>query len=97
MIQPLGTPVDDVEAVVAVDSVVAPATHGHPVSVAVSPEVLPPRPAGMEGEADVAEPASAVATEVDAPSELPLIVPPTASMLSQLPLVSPYLYCVPVE
>jgi hypothetical protein len=72
IIHPLGTPATEVEVPVTVDKVVA--THGQPVRV----EVLLPRPAGMEGEAEVAAGTSAVATELAAPPEFQLILPPTA-------------------
>jgi hypothetical protein len=91
MIHPLGIPADEVEAAVAVVNVVAPATHGHPVMVVVSSLLVPPRPAGMDGEADVTADMSAVATVVAAPPEFPFTEPPTAWMDSQLPEVSPYL------
>jgi hypothetical protein len=90
MIHPLGIPADDVETDVAVDIVVAPATHGQPVCVVVS-SLLVPRPAGMEGEAEVMADTSAVATPVAAPPELPLTEPPTAWIDPQSPDVSPYL------
>ena len=70
---------------------VAPATHGQPVIVEVSSLLVPPRPAGMDGEADVTADMSAVATVVAAPPELPLTEPPTAWIDSQSPDVSPYL------
>ena len=77
-------------------SVVGLATHGQPVSVEVLPW-LSPSPAGIEGEAEVTEATSAVATELAAPPAFPLTFPPMAWIEPQLPLVSPYLYCVPVE
>ena len=91
MIHPLGIPAGDVEDDVAIDMVVGPATHGQPVCVVVSPFVDPPRPAGMEGDADVTADTSAVATLVDAPPELPFTEPPTAWIDSQFPEESPYL------
>lgn len=97
MIQPLGTLPDDVYVLTAVCMVVAVATHGQPVMVVVSPLLVPPRPAGMDGEADVAAGTSADATVPAAPFALPFMLPPTAWIDSQFPLVSPYLYCVPVE
>lgn len=92
IIHPDGIPA--VATDVAVDMVVevAPATHGQPVIVEVSSLLPPcPRPAGMEGEADVIAEESAVATVVAAEPTLPLTVPPTASIDVQLPVVSPYL------
>ena len=91
MIHPLGIPAAEVKTEVAVDIVVAPATHGQPVMVVVSSLLVPPIPAGIEGEADVTTEASAVATVVAAPPELPFTEPPIAWMDSQLPEVSPYL------
>ena len=91
MIHPLGIPADEVETAVAVDMVVAPATHGQPVMVVVSSLLVPPRPAGIEGEAEVTADTSAVATAVAAPPELPFTDPPTACIDSQSPEVSPYL------
>lgn len=91
MIHPLGIPADEVEAEVAVVIVVAPATHGQPVMVEVSSLLVPPKPAGMEGEAEVTAETSAVATVVATPPEFPFTEPPTAWMDSQLPEVSPYL------
>ena len=75
---PLGIPAADVYADVAVDMVVAPATHGQPVMVEVSSLLVPPIPAGMDGEAEVTADTSAVATLVAAPPEFPLTEPPTA-------------------
>ena len=91
IIHPLGMPAAEVATDVAVVIVVAPATHGQPVMVVVSSLLVPPRPAGMEGEADVTADTSAVATDVAAPPEFPFTEPPTAWMDSQLPEVSPYL------
>lgn len=57
IIHPAGIPtVDGVYVEAGAVTIVVPvsATHGHPVRVAVSPFVFPPRPAGIEGEADVA-------------------------------------------
>ena len=97
IIHPLGTPAEEVEAAVASVVGVAEATHGHPVIVEVSSLLVPPKPAGMEGEAEVMAGASAVAIVLAAPPEFPLMLPPTACMDSQSPEVSPYLYWVPVE
>jgi len=95
--QPLGTPGAVVYTGPAVVSVVAVATHGQPVWVMVESLGFPPRPAGMEGEAEVAAGMSAEATDAAAPPEFPLTFPPTASMDCHSPELSPYLYCVPVE
>ncbi len=81
----------------AVDRVVAPATHGQPVMVEVSSLLVPPNAGGMDGEAEVMEDTSAVATVVAAAPELPLTEPPMASIDVQFPEASPYLYAVPVE
>jgi hypothetical protein len=51
----------------------------------------------MDGEAEVMEDTSAVATVVAAAPELPLTEPPMASIDVQFPEASPYLYAVPVE
>lgn len=77
--------------------VVAEATQGQPVWVTVESLGVPPRPAGIDGEADVAAGTSAEATLAAAPPALPLTAPPTATIDPQEPDVSPYLYCEPVE
>lgn len=77
MIQPLGTPATSVRTAVWVARVEVP-THGQPVCCAVSVFEFPPKPAGIDGEADVIAGTLAVDATVPAPPAFPFTFPPTA-------------------
>jgi hypothetical protein len=74
--QPLGIPAADEAARVAVLRVVV-ATHGQPVKVEVEPCVFP-KPAGIDGEAEVTEGTAEDAIGEAAPPTFPLTLPPIA-------------------